>query len=123
MRISDWSSDVCSSDLIMPLYLNDEQTMLRDTAKDFVAEHAPVSHMRSLRDANDATGFSRDLWKQFAEMGFTGILIGEEQGGLGPGHVEDGVGRSEDRRVGNEGVGSCSSRCEGSELNTKRKHN
>src|SRR3546814_10472810 len=42
---------------IMPLYLNDEQTMLRDTAKDFVAEHAPVSHMRSLRDANDATGF------------------------------------------------------------------
>src|SRR3546814_10545883 len=72
----------------MPLYLNDEQTMLRDTAKDFVAEHAPVSHMRSLRDANDATGFSRDLWKQFAEMGFTGILIGEEQGGLGLGHVE-----------------------------------
>src|SRR3546814_8600506 len=75
----------------MPLYLNDEQTMLRDTAKDFVAEHAPVSHMRSLRDANDATGFSRDLWKQFAEMGFTGILIGEEQGGLGLGHVEAGV--------------------------------
>src|SRR3546814_9192670 len=75
----------------MPLYLNDEQTMLRDTAKDFVAEHAPVSHMRSLRDANDATGFSRDLGKQFAEMGFTGILIGEEQGGLGLGHVEAGV--------------------------------
>ncbi|RIA46640.1 alkylation response protein AidB-like acyl-CoA dehydrogenase [Hephaestia caeni] len=75
----------------MPLYLNDEQTMLRDTAKDFVAEHAPVGHLRSLRDANDATGFSRDLWKQFAEMGFTGILIGEESGGLGLGHVEAGV--------------------------------
>ena len=75
----------------MPLYLNDEQTMLRDTAKDFVAEHAPVSHLRSLRDAKDETGFSRDLWKQFAEMGFTGILIGEDQGGLGLGHVEAGV--------------------------------
>jgi alkylation response protein AidB-like acyl-CoA dehydrogenase len=75
----------------MPLYLNDEQTMLRDTAKDFVSENAPVSHMRSLRDARDATGFSRDLWKQFAEMGFTGILIGEDQGGLGLGHVEAGV--------------------------------
>lgn len=75
----------------MPLYLNDEQTMLRDTARDFVAEHAPPSHMRSLRDANDATGFSRDLWKQFAEMGFTGILIGENAGGLGLGHVEAGV--------------------------------
>ena len=75
----------------MPLYLNDEQTMLRDTAKDFVAEHAPVSHMRALRDSKDAAGFSRDLWKQFAEMGFTGILIGEDQGGLGLGHVEAGI--------------------------------
>ena len=75
----------------MPLYLNDEQTMLRDTAKDFVATSAPVSHMRKLRDDDDATGFSRDLWKQFAEMGFTGILIGEDAGGLGLGHVEAGV--------------------------------
>lgn len=75
----------------MPLFLNDEQTMLRDTTKDFVAEHAPVGHMRALRDADDQTGFSRNLWKQFAEMGFTGMLIGEDQGGLGLGHVEAGV--------------------------------
>ncbi len=75
----------------MPLYLTDDQTMLRDTAKDFVAAEAPVGHMRALRDANDATGFSRALWKQFAEMGFTGILIPEAEGGLGLGHVEAGV--------------------------------
>jgi alkylation response protein AidB-like acyl-CoA dehydrogenase len=75
----------------MPLYLNDEQTMLRESAQQFVAEAAPVSHMRALRDANDATGFSRELWKQFAEMGFTGILIPESDGGLGLGHVEAGV--------------------------------
>ncbi|WP_066665054.1 MULTISPECIES: acyl-CoA dehydrogenase family protein [unclassified Sphingomonas] len=75
----------------MPLYLNDEQTMLRESAQQFVSEAAPVSHMRALRDANDATGFSRDLWKQFAEMGFTGILIPEADGGLGLGHVEAGV--------------------------------
>ncbi|MEO7691306.1 MAG: acyl-CoA dehydrogenase [Sphingomonas sp.] len=75
----------------MPLYLNDEQTMLRDTARDFVGEQAPVSHMRKLRDANDAAGFSRDLWKSFAEMGFTGILIGEADGGLGLGHVDAGI--------------------------------
>ncbi|MGU3316582.1 acyl-CoA dehydrogenase family protein [Sphingomonas sp. M6A6_1c] len=75
----------------MPLYLNDEQTMLRDTAKDFIAEHAPVGHLRSLRDGNDPTGFSRDLWKQFAEMGLNGVLIPEDQGGLGLGHVEAGV--------------------------------
>lgn len=75
----------------MPLYLNDEQTMLRDTARDFVAEHAPVSHMRKLRDDKDSAGFSRDLWKSFAEMGFTGILIGDDAGGLGLGHVDAGI--------------------------------
>ncbi len=75
----------------MPLYLNDEQTMLRDTAKDFVAEHAPPAHLRKLRDDADPTGFSRDLWKNFAEMGFTGILVPETDGGLGLGHVEAGV--------------------------------
>ncbi|MFD1610671.1 acyl-CoA dehydrogenase family protein [Sphingomonas tabacisoli] len=75
----------------MPLFLTDEQTMLRDTARQFVSETAPVSHMRGLRDARDATGFSRDLWKQFAEMGFTSILIPESDGGLGLGHVEAGV--------------------------------
>jgi alkylation response protein AidB-like acyl-CoA dehydrogenase len=75
----------------MPLFLTEEQSMLRDTARQFVSETAPVSHMRSLRDADDPTGFSRDLWKQFAEMGFTSILIPEDEGGLGLGHVEAGV--------------------------------
>ena len=75
----------------MPLFLTEEQSMLRDTARQFVSETAPVAHMRSLRDARDATGFSRDLWKQFAEMGFSSILIPEAEGGLGLGHVEAGV--------------------------------
>ena len=75
----------------MPLYLNDDQTTLQDTIRDFVGENAPVSHLRSLRDADDPAGFSRDLWRQFAEMGFTGILVGEDQGGLGMGHVEAGI--------------------------------
>ena len=75
----------------MPLYLTDDQILLRDTARDFVAAEAPPAHMRALRDANDATGFSRDLWKQFAEMGFTGVIIPEADGGLGLGHVEAGT--------------------------------
>jgi len=75
----------------MPLYLTEEQTMLHDTAKSFIADAAPVSHLRGLRDSKNPDGFSRDLWKQFAEMGFTGILIGEDDGGLGLGHVEAGV--------------------------------
>jgi alkylation response protein AidB-like acyl-CoA dehydrogenase len=73
----------------MPLYLTEDQSMLRDTAKPFIADAAPVKHLRSLRE--DATGFSRDLWKQFAEMGFTGILVPEAHGGMGMGHVEAGI--------------------------------
>ncbi len=75
----------------MPLYLTDDQTLLQETARDFIAEHAPVGHLRQLRDARDETGFSRELWKQFAELGLTGILIPESDGGLGLGHVEAGV--------------------------------
>lgn len=75
----------------MPLFLTEEQTMLRDSARQFVGDTAPVAHLRALRDAADPVGFSPDLWKQFAEMGFAAILIPEADGGLGLGHVEAGV--------------------------------
>jgi alkylation response protein AidB-like acyl-CoA dehydrogenase len=75
----------------MPLLLTDEQTMLRDSVKGFIAEHAPVAHLRKLRDDRDDTGFSRALWRQFAEQGYTGILVPDAYGGLGLGHVEAGV--------------------------------
>jgi alkylation response protein AidB-like acyl-CoA dehydrogenase len=65
--------------------------MLRDSARGYLAELAPVAHLRKLRDARDATGFSRDLWRGFAEMGFAGVLVPEDFGGVGLGHVEAGV--------------------------------
>ncbi|KAF0183940.1 MAG: acyl-CoA dehydrogenase-like protein [Hyphomonadaceae bacterium] len=68
-----------------------EQNMLKDMVAPFLAENAPVKHMRNLRDADDKIGFSRGLWKQFAELGLTGILIPETEGGLGLGHVEAGI--------------------------------
>lgn len=75
----------------MPLFLNEDQTMLADTAREFLAEAAPVDHLRALRDADDATGFDRGLWAKFAEMGFTGMMVPEAAGGLGLGHVEAGI--------------------------------
>ncbi|KQM28447.1 MULTISPECIES: acyl-CoA dehydrogenase family protein [unclassified Sphingomonas] len=75
----------------MPLFLNEDQTMLADTAREFLSEAAPVAHLRTLRDANDPTGFDRDLWAKFAEMGFTGMMVPESAGGLGLGHVEAGI--------------------------------
>ena len=75
----------------MPLVLSDEQIMLRDNARGFLSKKAPIAHLRHLRDTHDADGFSRPLWKDFVEMGWAGILVPQEYGGLGLGHVEAGV--------------------------------
>ncbi|MGM4924847.1 acyl-CoA dehydrogenase family protein [Tardiphaga sp. 804_B3_N1_9] len=75
----------------MPLLLNEEQTMLRDSARGFIGDKAPVSHFRQLRDSKDATGFSRDYWRAFSEMGFAGLLVPDAFGGSGLGAVEAGV--------------------------------
>jgi len=75
----------------MALVLSEEQSMLRDSARGLISDKAPVSHLRQLRDAKDATGFSRDLWRTFAEMGFSGLLVPEDFGGSGLGCVEAGV--------------------------------
>jgi alkylation response protein AidB-like acyl-CoA dehydrogenase len=75
----------------MALVLTEEQSMLRYSARGLISDKAPVSHLRALRDTKDATGFSRDLWKTFAEMGFCGLLVPEDFGGSGLGCVEAGV--------------------------------
>jgi alkylation response protein AidB-like acyl-CoA dehydrogenase len=75
----------------MALVLTEEQSMLRDSARGLISDKAPVTHLRQLRDAKDATGFSRELWTTFAEMGFAGLLVPEEFGGSGLGSVEAGI--------------------------------
>src|SRR5947209_16780042 len=75
----------------MALVLSEEQSMLRDSARGLIGDKAPVSHLRQLRDSKDATGFSRELWKSFAEMGFCGLWVPEDFGGSGLGCVEAGV--------------------------------
>jgi alkylation response protein AidB-like acyl-CoA dehydrogenase len=75
----------------MALVLTEEQSMLRDSARGLIGDKAPVAHLRQLRDARDVTGFSRELWKTFAEMGFSGLLVPEDFGGSGLGCVEAGV--------------------------------
>lgn len=76
----------------MPLYHNDDQAMLAETASQFMADEGAIAkQLRHLRDTGCKDGFSHDLWKQLAELGFTGILVGENDGGLGMGHVEAGI--------------------------------
>lgn len=67
----------------MALILNDEARMVRDTAMDFFRERSPITALRKLRDDNDADGFSRNLWREIAELGWTGFLVSEDDGGSG----------------------------------------
>jgi alkylation response protein AidB-like acyl-CoA dehydrogenase len=76
----------------MPLYHTEDQAMLAETAAGFMAEHGNIAkQLRHWRDSNCPDGFGHGLWKQMAEMGFTGILVDTADGGLGMGHVEAGI--------------------------------
>jgi len=75
----------------MSLLLNEEQAMLRDSARSFLAENAPTAQLRQLRDSHDPAGFSGPTWSAFAELGFAGVAVPEAHGGTGLGAVEIGV--------------------------------
>ena len=82
----------------MALLFNEEQQYLKDTAKDFVQKNASINHFRELRDSEDETGYSKELWKKMAELGWAGILISEEYGGsdfgmMGMGGILEETGR------------------------------
>jgi alkylation response protein AidB-like acyl-CoA dehydrogenase len=72
--------------------LTDDQRMLADSVAPFMAEEGAIrAQLRHWRDIGCRDGFGHGLWKQFAELGLTGILIPETQGGAGLGMVEAGV--------------------------------
>jgi alkylation response protein AidB-like acyl-CoA dehydrogenase len=75
----------------MALVLTEEQRLLQDTARDFLASHAPVESLRELRDNKDATGYSTELWQQMAELGWASIILPEQYGGLDFGFTGLGV--------------------------------
>jgi alkylation response protein AidB-like acyl-CoA dehydrogenase len=65
----------------MSLVLSSEAQMVRDTALEFFRERSPITALRKLRDANDPDGFSRSLWREMADLGWTGFLVPEDHGG------------------------------------------
>ena len=71
--------------------LNDEQTMLRDMARDWVDNEAPVSAFRRMRNAAPAVGYDAAAWQQIGEMGWAGIVVPEEFGGSAFGYLSLGL--------------------------------
>ena len=58
-----------------------EQYGLRDEARRFLEKQCPVSHVREYLD--DPAAWSRDLWKQMADLGWMALPFPEQYGGLG----------------------------------------
>ena len=73
----------------MDLNLSDEQRLLRESVDRFINETYDSDHRR--RSAGDPHGFSPQIWKQFAELGWLALPIGEAYGGLGAGAIETGI--------------------------------
>jgi len=76
----------------MALILNEEQTMLKESVKDFLNMKSPISALRALRDTDNPEGFDRAVWKDMAELGLSGLTISEEFGGLDFGYM--GLGQA-----------------------------
>src|SRR6266566_7531663 len=73
----------------MDLTLSDEQRLLRESVDRFIAETYDADHRK--RIANDPLGFSAAIWKQFADLGWLALPIGEAYGGVGGGAIETGI--------------------------------
>ena len=66
----------------MDIKLTEEQTQLQDIASKFMDNHCSFEFVRRM-EKESKLGFCPDMWRQFADMGWLGIMIPEQFGGMG----------------------------------------
>jgi len=65
----------------MDFGFSEEQEMLRAQARKFLEDQCPIPQVRKIAAGED--GYSKALWKQVADLGWLGLTIPENQGGIG----------------------------------------
>ena len=70
----------------MDFGFSEDQELLRQSAKDFLAKECPMTLVRKIMD--DESGHSPELWKKMAELGWQGLILPEEYGGAGLNFVD-----------------------------------
>ncbi|HJX68917.1 MAG TPA: acyl-CoA dehydrogenase family protein, partial [Dehalococcoidia bacterium] len=70
----------------MDLGLNEEQEMLRKSARDFLRGECPKQLVRQLDESDK--GYSVELWRKMAELGWMGLVFPEKYGGSGRGFLD-----------------------------------
>lgn len=70
----------------MDVKLSEEQVQLRDNARKFLTEECTPDFVREIEKSD--LGYSPTMWREMAEMGWLGIGLPEESGGLGMSTVD-----------------------------------
>jgi len=65
----------------MDFELGEEQVMLKTSARDFLEKECPKQLVRDMIE--DEKGYSPELWKKMADLGWMGLTLPEEYGGVG----------------------------------------
>jgi alkylation response protein AidB-like acyl-CoA dehydrogenase len=71
---------------VLDLDFDQEQELLRQTARDVLARHSPLDVVRQMED--DPVGYPAALWTQLSELDLIGLLLPEEYGGSGMSLIE-----------------------------------
>lgn len=65
---------------------NEEQDLLRKEARRFLDDRCPIEEVRRVMAAEP--GYSEDLWREIAELGWLGLMLPEAHGGAGLGWLD-----------------------------------
>src|SRR5512132_468450 len=65
----------------MDFGFSEEQEMLRSSARDFLTKEAPMTYVRKMME--DERGYTDELWRKMAELGWMGLILPEAFGGAG----------------------------------------
>jgi alkylation response protein AidB-like acyl-CoA dehydrogenase len=68
-----------ADEFLMQLELSSDQQFFAETTRRFLVDHCPPAELRARR--HDRAGFDTDYWKRGAELGWTSLLVTEEDGG------------------------------------------
>ena len=71
----------------MNFEFSEDQNLLREQAQRFLREQCPLQTVRAVLDSS-TTAYDSKLWQALAELGWTGVSIPEEYGGVGLGYLE-----------------------------------
>jgi alkylation response protein AidB-like acyl-CoA dehydrogenase len=66
---------------MMDLRFTETQEILKKMARDFLTTECPKTLVRKLEQSQE--GYSPEVWKKVAELGWMGLIIPEEYGGMG----------------------------------------